>query len=330
MPAISAKTIGPMSVRSSVVAVVCLFLLAAFLVQAKGDSQAPAADVSDVIARVNAHSTHIQSGKFLVRTESVLVGDEHENIVRLEEFALDGVRSRMERTTQRPNYPAEDPDRLDSMLILFDGERVIQGVPPDFPTVRTTVPQSPDELQRVLSLPSGLLKTVLRSAVTHVSPLGDTMISAYSADLTCEEHVAGLRCLRFVGQPIQSSNWQIVHSWWIAPERDFAVVQYAEDITWSPTSRVVSRRNVSTVEQWMQSADGFWLPEVTVQRVYLQDRDAEPELARVDTSTILSAAVNISIPDEVFDLNLPETTRVITPSTSQSWRHHTELSSPEN
>ena len=312
MPTLSAKTIGPVSVRSSVVAVVCLFLLAAFLVLAKGDSEAPAADVSDVIARINAHSTHIRSGKFLVRTECVLVGDEHENIVRLEKFALDGVRSRMERTTQRPNYPAENPDRLQSMRTLFDGERVIQGAPtPDFPTVRTTVPQSPAELQRLLSLPSGLLKTVLQAAVTHVSPLGDTMLSDYSADLTCEEHVAGLHCLRFVGQPIQSSNWQMVPSWWIAPERDFAVVQHAEDITWSPPSQVVSRRNVSTVEQWMQSADGFWLPEVTVKRVYLQDRDAEPELARVDTSTILSAAVNISIPDEVFDLNLPETTRAI-------------------
>ena len=67
---------------------------------------------------------------------------------------------------------------------------------------------------------------------------------------------------------------------------------------------------MKTVEEWMESTDVGWVPKVVTYRVYIQKRGAEEELARVDRTELLSAAFNIAVPDEVFELDLPEHTYI--------------------
>jgi len=268
-----------------------------------------AGTADDVIASINAHARYVESGRFLVRTETAFFGQEAASSPETteEELTFDGVRSRLERAIQRPTEPVGSPRRLETLRFLFDGEKVIKDEPSqEFLGLGHEVTAVTDlaQLPRLLSLPQGLLDAVVRAQVIHDALLGDALRGVYKAKQEGEEEVAGVHCLRFVGPTMDHGSWQSTYTWWIAPQKGYALAQYADEGTWTPPGTATYRKDVETVEQWMQTEDGFWLPEVTVKRTYIQNTGAaEPELRRVDTTTILSSAVNIPISDEVFKVS---------------------------
>lgn len=294
---------GFCAVASRMLAMLVLLLLPLAIA---GPSVGSGEATDGVLAAINAYATHIQSGRFLVHTETVPVGPNSasptENVD--EELVLDGVRSRLQRTVTRPNEPTDSPRRLQTGLFVFDGEKILHDDSGDREVgqgARTIVPESLSQLPTLLSLPAGLLQPAVERAVCQTPPLGDALRDVYKAQQVGEETVSGLSCLRFVGAVEKDGRVELVRSWWVAPEKGYAVVQRSQEITWTPPGRVSFKKTVDTVEKWMQAADGFWLPEVTVTRWYLQPTGAAaPELQRIDTATLLSSAVNIPVSDEAF------------------------------
>ena len=255
----------------------------------------------DVMATVNSHSTHVQSGKFLIRTETKPVGERSKVTAQVaqQEYTFDGIRVRSERTFFGVDESSGELSIDQTALTLCDGERVVidSSAALGGPVVRTVL--NLDVLPTLLPLPSGLLNSVVRSTVWHAPPLGDKLRDVEKAQPAGQEEVAGLQCVRFASQ-VEFDDTHQTRAWWFAPEKDYALVQYSEETTWVPSGHY--KLVVSTVEKWTQASDGFWLPEVTVRRWYIRESGSpEAELRRVDTSTLQVAAINIPISDEVFN-----------------------------
>jgi hypothetical protein len=258
----------------------------------------------EVVAGVNSQATAIQSGRFLLQTEIVPVGQhpvgEHEIID--EELVLDGVRSRLDRTFRRPDEPADSPAAVESYVLLFDGEKAVQQSILPVEMVEVSVPQClEEELGHVLSLPRGLLGRMLEQQIFHWPALGDRF-AAEGAHQAGEEDVRGLRCLRLVSAPEAMGSGTTTKTWWVSPDNGYAVAQYAlQQVVGDPDGAGFIRTVVDTAEEWM-GVGGIRLPEVTVQQWYIQlAGSSEPELRRTATTRILAAAVNTAISDEAFE-----------------------------
>jgi hypothetical protein len=280
-----------------------LLLAGCILVALPADSDPPGPISDEVIAGVNAHATHINSGRFLLRTETVL---EQKGVlweVLVEEVAFDGVRFRRDSSLELPAVADDYPEKQQRHLALFDGEKVITAVSPDLSPIVQAYPSRLEELPQWLTLPRGLIRPAIGAAAIHDEPLGDKLRASYAAHVAGEEDVGPDTCLRLVSQPISEGSNEVIYSWWVAPARDYAVVQYGRDVLFPASHDVALNRVVHTVEEWDRAADGFWLPRVTVRRAYVQRQaEEQPRLLQSETTAILSSVINTVIPDEVFSL----------------------------
>ena len=267
----------------------------------------------DLSTGVNGYTDQLHSGKFLLKSERCFVVD-HSTGEKAgttetaeEELVFDGVRSRYQRTFHRPN-PRPGLPSLESVLLVFDGEKVTRIESPEngvTPGTQTFLPRNlPEELPTLVGGPSGLLGRVLGPQLTQIPPLGTELRSTYRAQEAGDEVIAGLHCVRLVGPTEDHGTFQLTRSWWVAPEKGYALAQYAEDAAWTPPVKSVSRRQVCTVGKWMQ-VDGIWLPEECVLSTFGQPAGGTEQLYRTEKTTIVTAAVNTPIGDDVFALPKP-------------------------
>jgi len=254
-----------------------------------------------VLRRADYYSQHVTSGRLLLRTESSFLDDERRNSVREVEVWFDGVRSRVERRRQG--------ERAEEVWAVFDGERFVRAAPPEFRYGHVATPKELGELPRYVGGVPIIFGDLISPALRHSPPLGET-IAEWDADLAGEEQVADLKCLRLTAPPQAVGPARVTRSWWLAPSKGYALAQYCQCGTWE-AGDTASKRNVYTVEDWIQTSDGLWIPREVSERVYVRKRGGEEQLGRVDRTELLSIAVNIEIPEDVFRIELPETTQMI-------------------
>lgn len=294
---------------------VLLALAAAALVAACGsvapqsgadEPVAGSVDTAAVVEYANDYSHQVSSGRLLLRTDAVFLDDERSNFVREVEVWFDGVRARVEQRVERGDA-SPFAGNLEEHWIVFDGEKVVSTAPPEFRSALVTVPKYLSEVARYLGGVPPTISDLIHPAFNHYLALGD-LIESFGGQVVGEQEVGQLPCLWLTTPPHSGGGAQTVRSWWLAPSKGYAPAQYSEDITW-PT-KGSAKRNVHTVEEWTQASDGIWIPKLVTKRVYVQTAGGDEELRRVDKTEVLSVALNMAVPDEVFDLDLPETTRI--------------------
>ncbi len=253
-----------------------------------------------VLRRADDYSQHVTAGRLMLRTESRFLDDERHNSVTEVEVWFDGVRSRVEQRRQAA--------RTEEVWAVFDGERFVRAAPPEFRYGHVATPKELGELPRYVGGIPIVFGDLIGPALRHSPPLGET-IAGWDAELAGEEQVADLKCLRLTAPPQAVGPARVTRSWWLAPSKGYALAQYCECGTWE-AGDTASKRNVYTVEEWIQTSDGFWIPKTVSERVYIRKRGGEEQLGRIDRTELLSVAVNIEIPDDVFRIELPETTEM--------------------
>lgn len=269
-------------------------------------------DTATVLARANDWSTRVRSGTLHFRTEANFLGNSRDNFIEEADLWFENLRSRLEQRIERLDASDEAP-KSEEHWRIFDGEKVTDVSPPHFSRAIVTTPRDLSELPRYSGIghAASIFVDLIGPAFNHGLPLGEK-IASWGGQLSGEEEVAGLKCLH-LETPSQKvpKDANIIRHWWLAPSKGYALAQQSEEITWPPPQRTAFRRNVDTVEQWMQTGDSLWVPKVVVRRVYIQLRDAEEALRRVDRIELVSAAFNTSMPDELFHFDPPETTHII-------------------
>jgi hypothetical protein len=167
-------------------------------------------------------------------------------------------------------------------------------------------PSDLGELPRYVGGTQSIFDDLIGPSLSHAAPLGNT-IALWNGELTGEEKVGELDCVRLRAPPSVIGPARVARSWWLAPSRGYALAQCCECGTWA-TGSTASKRTVNTVEEWIQTPDAIWVPRVVTKRVYIQQREGEEQLGRVDRTELVSWAINVDIADDVFEIELPETT----------------------
>jgi len=268
-----------------------------------GDTDLPE---TALLARADEWSTKITSGHFTFRTECTFLDDPRGNFVEEAEIWFDAGRSRLDQKVERPHAQRAEM-KCEERVRIFDGTNVIEGSP-DHPD-RMTVLEVEDlaELNRYTGIGGAhwLFGDLIGPAFNHGLPLGDG-ITAWGGRLVGKEELAGLECFHFEAPPrAVPKDATIVHHWWIAPAKGFALVQASEEGTWPPSHGTTRRRNVTTVEEWEEGPEGIWAPKVGKHQVFITARGGAEELKRVDRTELTLAEFNISIPSEIFRLGPP-------------------------
>jgi len=269
-----------------------------------GSSGPSVPDTSAVVGRANEYGRAVRTGELIVRTEATFLEEPDENFTDERKIWFDGLRSRVEVRVRRPKAKEQDR-RTEEYWTLFDGERAIRATPPDFERVSVTVPNDLSELPRYVAAAGRVIGDVIGPALSHSLPLGDT-IAAWGGELVGEEQIQGLWCVRLTSRAFERPKYRTVRSWWLAPDKGYALVQYSEVTTWF-SGKTSAKHTVSLVDEWLHTNDGVWMPKAVSVRVYIKHRGGDlASLRRIDRIELLSAAINGPVSDEVFAVQLPE------------------------
>jgi len=279
--------------------------------KARGASGGPALET--VLARMDQNGSAVTSGRLLLRGEEIAFLDAGPKTVETSELELwfDGVRVRVERRTTREGGESE------VFWTVFDGERVIEGPAPDFPWAQQGVPMELSDLGKYVTIGgfNVLMQWPLEPAVLHARPMGE-LVQSWSSEppqAFQEEPSGDLACYLIQLAPKAldlggSSTWSL----WVAPEKGYALARFQQENVLPGTGSVSRTRLVDQVDEWMHPLDGLWLPKAATQSRFFEDRSTGVEkLVGQRKAEVTSAVFNISVPDEVFRLALPEHTRVV-------------------
>ncbi len=284
------------------------FCLGTMLLQglAAGNTQTDEAQSIDVVlAQADAYSQQVHSGRFLFRTEAEFLNDEEQNFVNETEIWFDGVRCRAEYRTHFPNREGV----VSEGLTVFDGEKVTRTGLRNFEFARVAHVTDLTELPRWVHAVTNPVWFAIGPAYAHSLPLGG-LIRAWGGRLVDVEEVNGEACYHLTADPRPGTVWQITRSWWLSPSKGYAVVRYVEEIVWE-TGQTASKRTEDAVEEWSVMGSNIWIPRIVTQRVYIRKRGGVENLGATQTTTMLAGAPNVDVSDDVFRLELPDTTRVI-------------------
>ncbi len=272
----------------------------------------PTIGVASLLDHMNENGSTVQSGRLLLRNESTYSGVEGDTRTEVHEAEVwfDGVRVRLERR-------ATTPDSFREQWTVFDGERVTASSPPDFARAAAVSLTDLSKLRHYVSLAT--VRTVMHwpldAACTHQQPFGERLRSWSTAplQLVTMDRVGDLPCYVLLVPPVSAgSEAQVTQRLWVAPQRGYAVAKFEQDFAISSGEPVSRVRIVDEVGEWLHPIEGLWLPKVVTSHRYHQDRaTGEEKAVRTEQSQVISATFNTPIPDEVFQIDLPDTTPIV-------------------
>jgi len=113
----------------------------------------------------------------------------------------------------------------------------------------------------------------------------------------------GLRCYLLKATK-QTDKGNYERRWWVAPERDWAVVKF-EGITRFPWDDLIASRGLTRhVESWAE-VNGVWMPTVVTHRIEVTLTDGRTVLLKGDKLTMTYQSVNTSLPLTTFQPTFP-------------------------
>lgn len=264
-------------------------VLQMLLLACSGMQAADLPTAEEVLARMDAVTRGIESGAFLAHVEVPAVGVEIET-----EVWFDGVRFRVD-TRQVWSRPGQEPV-TDEIRWVFDGERIIETKPPKMSSAREATPLRLDEVSKYVSLGGMNLLMIwpLAHSVVHGRSLREHILLRADEGLETvgQESIGDDSCV-----VLSAPQERTPSRFWICPDKDYAVARYEYD-------REDGRLAVFEVREWMKVGSS-WLPRVAV--VYNVDQETG-ERSPGERCEIVSAAFNIPVAEDRFQIQLPEET----------------------
>lgn len=139
-------------------------------------------------------------------------------------------------------------------------------------------------------------------------PESDLVVRSEAAVEDSEVSLDGLRCYLLEAAK-QTEKESYERHWWVAPERDWAVVKF-EGITFLPgDSLIASRKLTRQVESWTE-VNGVWMPTTITHKIEVTLTGGRTVLVKSDKLTLTYQSANTSLPLTVFQPPFPAGTLV--------------------